>query len=303
MFLCWSAKGGSGTTVVSAALSLVLSHRRPALLVDLAGDAPAALGMPNPLAPVSPTGWPHPPPTPRHCSGWPCPPPTPCRCSPPARTHRLADGSPRWGAVGRRRSPTLGRGHAVVIDAGTGSPPAELLAAASHTPARHTPLLSRTAACGCRRRATHWRRAGRRTRSGAPRTRRRARPAARPWWPRWSTTRQSPAPSMPACSRLACHARWPTRCEQPHDRPRRRAVTAGWAGTLAARPHRHRTDGQRRHRRVGGARGSRRARRQHPHLHADGRPSSISSPPSAAGSTAPTPPSTHASPTGRACAR
>ncbi|MFZ2440837.1 MAG: hypothetical protein WAW51_00670, partial [Ilumatobacteraceae bacterium] len=51
MFLCWSAKGGSGTTVVSAALALVLSHRRPALLVDLAGDAPAALGIAEPAGP------------------------------------------------------------------------------------------------------------------------------------------------------------------------------------------------------------------------------------------------------------
>ena len=45
MFLCWSAKGGSGTTVVSAALALVLSQQRPALLVDLAGDALAVLTL------------------------------------------------------------------------------------------------------------------------------------------------------------------------------------------------------------------------------------------------------------------
>lgn len=43
---CWSAKGGSGTTVVAAALALVLgSSGRDALLVDLAGDLPAALGV------------------------------------------------------------------------------------------------------------------------------------------------------------------------------------------------------------------------------------------------------------------
>lgn len=44
---CWSAKGGSGTTVVAAALALVLgqSDDHDALLVDLAGDAPAALGL------------------------------------------------------------------------------------------------------------------------------------------------------------------------------------------------------------------------------------------------------------------
>jgi Flp pilus assembly CpaE family ATPase len=46
----WSAKGGSGTTVVVAALASLLARRSPfgARLVDLAGDAPAALGHPEP---------------------------------------------------------------------------------------------------------------------------------------------------------------------------------------------------------------------------------------------------------------
>jgi len=50
---CWSAKGGSGTTVVATALALVLA-RRPAahvLLVDLAGDVPAVLGLSEPAGP------------------------------------------------------------------------------------------------------------------------------------------------------------------------------------------------------------------------------------------------------------
>ncbi len=51
MFLCWSAKGGSGTTVVAAALALVLSQRQPALLIDLGGDSPAALGIAEPHGP------------------------------------------------------------------------------------------------------------------------------------------------------------------------------------------------------------------------------------------------------------
>jgi Cellulose biosynthesis protein BcsQ len=44
---CWSSKGGSGTTVVAAALAVVLSRSSPAgaLVVDLAGDVPAVLGM------------------------------------------------------------------------------------------------------------------------------------------------------------------------------------------------------------------------------------------------------------------
>jgi hypothetical protein len=50
---CWSVKGGSGTTVVSAALGLVLARRdeRGVLLVDLGGDLPAALGLNDPAGP------------------------------------------------------------------------------------------------------------------------------------------------------------------------------------------------------------------------------------------------------------
>jgi hypothetical protein len=43
---CWSSKGGAGTTVVAAALALLVARSNPegAVLVDLAGDAAAALG-------------------------------------------------------------------------------------------------------------------------------------------------------------------------------------------------------------------------------------------------------------------
>jgi Flp pilus assembly CpaE family ATPase len=46
---CWSVKGGSGTTVVAAALAVLLARRMPGevLLVDVGGDAPAALGLPD----------------------------------------------------------------------------------------------------------------------------------------------------------------------------------------------------------------------------------------------------------------
>jgi hypothetical protein len=47
--LCWAAKGGSGTTVVAAALAL--SSPRPSLLVDLDGEIPAVLGLPEPDRP------------------------------------------------------------------------------------------------------------------------------------------------------------------------------------------------------------------------------------------------------------
>lgn len=50
---CWSVKGGSGTTVVATALAAVLGRRDegPALLVDLIGDAPTMLGIPEPDGP------------------------------------------------------------------------------------------------------------------------------------------------------------------------------------------------------------------------------------------------------------
>lgn len=49
--LCWSAKGGAGTTVVAAALAIVSARSRPTLLVDLGGDLPAALGVAEPDGP------------------------------------------------------------------------------------------------------------------------------------------------------------------------------------------------------------------------------------------------------------
>lgn len=55
---CWSAKGGSGTTVVAAALALQLARydANGAVLADLAGDAPAVLGVPEPASPGL-AGW------------------------------------------------------------------------------------------------------------------------------------------------------------------------------------------------------------------------------------------------------
>ncbi len=53
---CWSSKGGSGTTVVAAALATLLAAEAgSALLVDLGGDLPAALGLPDPA--VGLTQW------------------------------------------------------------------------------------------------------------------------------------------------------------------------------------------------------------------------------------------------------
>lgn len=56
----WSVKGGVGTTVVSTALATTLARVHAldggALLVDLAGDVPAALGLPDPGDPGL-SGW------------------------------------------------------------------------------------------------------------------------------------------------------------------------------------------------------------------------------------------------------
>ena len=49
---CWALKGGVGTTVVTAALGLTLNRAgHDVLLVDLAGDLPATLGLPEPDGP------------------------------------------------------------------------------------------------------------------------------------------------------------------------------------------------------------------------------------------------------------
>jgi len=55
---CWSSKGGAGTTVVATTLALLLArrHEHGALVVDLAGDVPAALGLAEPSGPGV-AGW------------------------------------------------------------------------------------------------------------------------------------------------------------------------------------------------------------------------------------------------------
>ena len=125
MYLCWSAKGGSGTTVVAAALALVLSQRGATTIVDLAGDLPAALGIAEPAGPG--------------VREW--------MASPTADAAALArlgvsvsetlqllprgstpTTAPRWADLAN----ALGHDN-TVIDAGTGIPPADLVAAADHT--------------------------------------------------------------------------------------------------------------------------------------------------------------------------
>jgi hypothetical protein len=60
---CWSSKGGSGTTVVAAALAVLLGRSSGggggagALLVDLCGDVPAVLGLPDEPAVAGVAEW------------------------------------------------------------------------------------------------------------------------------------------------------------------------------------------------------------------------------------------------------
>jgi hypothetical protein len=114
--LCWAAKGGSGTTVVAA--TLAMSGRTPALLVDLAGDLPIALGLPTPDGPG--------------IGEWSASTAPPSRLDalvvPLARGldllprgHRAPTG--RWRELGEHLASIP---HAVVVDAGTGPPPPEL---------------------------------------------------------------------------------------------------------------------------------------------------------------------------------
>jgi hypothetical protein len=42
--ICWSPKGGSGTTVVATLLALLAARHRPTIVVDLGGDVGTALG-------------------------------------------------------------------------------------------------------------------------------------------------------------------------------------------------------------------------------------------------------------------
>ena len=58
LIACWSTKGGVGTSVVAAALALLLGRTadRGVVLADLAGDGPAVLGLPEPVSPGL-AGW------------------------------------------------------------------------------------------------------------------------------------------------------------------------------------------------------------------------------------------------------
>jgi hypothetical protein len=123
MIVLWSVKGGSGATVAACSLALRRSAL-PTLLVDLAGDAPAAFGLPEPGGPG--------------VGDW--------LRSPGAgadELRRLAvtvnaaaalvpmGQAPPPDADWGRLVAALAGPHTVVVDAGTGEPPASLVAEAS----------------------------------------------------------------------------------------------------------------------------------------------------------------------------
>jgi MinD superfamily P-loop ATPase len=122
---CWAAKGGSGTTVVASSLALTSGQRT--LLIDLAGDVPDVLGLATPSSPG--------------VLDW-------LRSdAPPARLAGLeiaAGGHLSVLPSGQRGPVTPGRWVAlsqwirechrnVVIDAGTGEPPAAIVDATDQT--------------------------------------------------------------------------------------------------------------------------------------------------------------------------
>jgi len=126
VIVCWGAKGGSGTTVIACAMALAGAGGRETTLVDLGGDCAIALGLPEPTGPGV-VDW------------------MASSTSGAAELSRLAvtvrdnvrliprgtaevpDG--QWS----RLAATLSAWPGVIVDAGSGAPPAALHAAAEHS--------------------------------------------------------------------------------------------------------------------------------------------------------------------------
>jgi len=139
--VCWSAKGGSGTTVVAAGLAL--DSARPSALLDVDGDLPMILGVPEPAG--------------QGLSHWfdsGAPPEAildlaidldaTTRLIPrgPARIPRRA---PRWGELGRWLAAS---DIAFVADVGLGDPPVALLPESAPTAASKSLSLKPSGAKG-----------------------------------------------------------------------------------------------------------------------------------------------------------
>ncbi len=132
--LCWAAKGGSGTTVVAAALAL--TSTRHALLVDLDGEIPAALGLPEPDRPGV-LDWLSSDAPPDHLHDLELDIDTDVTLLPQSQFTRTRAGRASLSDVERWRDLTLWLAEQsthsdVVVDAGTGEPHPALVAAADH---------------------------------------------------------------------------------------------------------------------------------------------------------------------------
>jgi hypothetical protein len=142
VILCWAAKGGSGATVIACAMALGSTRGETTTLVDLGGDCPTALGLDEPSGPgvvdwlASPTAG-------------------------AAELDRLAitvrddvrliprgtadTPEDQW----QRLATVLSRWSNVIVDAGTGAPPAAL-----HHGAEHSLLVTRPCFIAIRRART-----------------------------------------------------------------------------------------------------------------------------------------------------
>ena len=129
--VCWAAKGGSGTTVVSCALALLSAAAHgSSWLIDLAGDVPAALGLVEPAGPgvhdwigSATAGLPA-----FEALGVPAAEGMVLIPKGAASPHANAD-SARWAELGQYLAACPNR---VVVDAGSWLPPPQFLAAAQH---------------------------------------------------------------------------------------------------------------------------------------------------------------------------
>jgi Mrp family chromosome partitioning ATPase len=124
--VCWAAKGGSGTTVVACALALLAAAtQESSWLVDLAGDAPSALGLPEPSGPGA-HEWLHSSALPHALESLGVPAGEQLLLIPRGRDAGVADAT-RWGQLGQ----FLAEGAtSVIVDAGSAPPPPQLAAAA-----------------------------------------------------------------------------------------------------------------------------------------------------------------------------
>lgn len=121
---CWSAKGGSGTTVVAATLGLLTTR---SLLVDLAGDVEPTLGLANGDRPGA-LDWLHSDAPVAHLADLMMEVDADTQLIPQRRGVERTASSERWDHLGAwLRSWADEFGGSVVIDAGTGTPPSEVL--------------------------------------------------------------------------------------------------------------------------------------------------------------------------------